>query len=406
MHSTALATLSAVHVNWPLAAAPQRTPQMRGTQVTGFISCSRIFHLSSVSDAPFMPSSCRAPPSFCSLLLPAARTAGEGVRVSETRASSAATARCSRRDARRAHHRTCLSDCVLRAARARGAQAAAARPQAGECCALLLRHCRSPATAGGTTVDTAQRPPGGLPWLACWRTRKRNARGGTSGLACVSARPAQTDRAQRRSSGAVHFPCGPHPCQLHRFFLDLGAAASSSSPKRGALRLWERAAPSTSGGGSMLLAGGGAMLGREAAEGGAAAPKVGGYTDACRQRGESQRAPPHALSTRCTRLWGGHAAEWQEGLPASVPSHARHHRRRGGGLLALARQLGAQLLIRWERQVSGDEERGAMSKHLQDAPLVAAPPPCAARTRPGTPPGSPSAAPARRALPWPGRCGG
>jgi hypothetical protein len=44
----------------PDAAAPQRTPQIRGIQVTGFISCSRIFQMLEVPLAPFMPSSCRA----------------------------------------------------------------------------------------------------------------------------------------------------------------------------------------------------------------------------------------------------------------------------------------------------------------------------------------------------------
>ena len=60
MHSSDFATFSAVQVNSPLAAAPHSTPQMRGTHVTGFVSCSRIAHLLSVSAAPFMPSSCRA----------------------------------------------------------------------------------------------------------------------------------------------------------------------------------------------------------------------------------------------------------------------------------------------------------------------------------------------------------
>ncbi len=50
-------------VQWKLpdAAAPQRTPQIRGIQVTGFISCSRIFQMELVPLAPFMPSSWRAP---------------------------------------------------------------------------------------------------------------------------------------------------------------------------------------------------------------------------------------------------------------------------------------------------------------------------------------------------------
>ena len=41
----------------PLAAAPQRTPQIRGIQVTGFISCKRSFQMLEVPLAPFMPSS-------------------------------------------------------------------------------------------------------------------------------------------------------------------------------------------------------------------------------------------------------------------------------------------------------------------------------------------------------------
>jgi hypothetical protein len=43
------------HWKWPEAAAPHRTPQIRGIQVTGFISCSRIFQMLEVVLAPFMP---------------------------------------------------------------------------------------------------------------------------------------------------------------------------------------------------------------------------------------------------------------------------------------------------------------------------------------------------------------
>eukprot|EP00962_Isochrysis_galbana_P004572 scaffold1246_cov117-Isochrysis_galbana.AAC.4 len=52
---------------------------MSGTQVAGFMSCSRIFQfkkdLPSSADAPFRPSSCRTPPepSFTSALVSAAR---------------------------------------------------------------------------------------------------------------------------------------------------------------------------------------------------------------------------------------------------------------------------------------------------------------------------------------------
>jgi hypothetical protein len=45
----------------PEAAAPHSTPQIKGIQVTGFISCNRIFQMLLVPLAPFMPSSCRAP---------------------------------------------------------------------------------------------------------------------------------------------------------------------------------------------------------------------------------------------------------------------------------------------------------------------------------------------------------
>ena len=56
------------HSAWklPLAAAPHATPQMSGTHVAGFVSCSRIFQLrkafSSPADAPLSPRSCRSPP--------------------------------------------------------------------------------------------------------------------------------------------------------------------------------------------------------------------------------------------------------------------------------------------------------------------------------------------------------
>ena len=38
MQSMDLPTFSGVQVKWPEAAAPHRTPQMRGTQVTGLVS--------------------------------------------------------------------------------------------------------------------------------------------------------------------------------------------------------------------------------------------------------------------------------------------------------------------------------------------------------------------------------
>lgn len=39
-------------VGSPEAAAPQVTPQIRGTHVTGFVSCKRIFQIFSVVEAP------------------------------------------------------------------------------------------------------------------------------------------------------------------------------------------------------------------------------------------------------------------------------------------------------------------------------------------------------------------
>lgn len=60
MQRSDLATFSVVHVNSPLAAAPQSTPQIRGTQVTGLVSWRRIAHLLSVSAAPLTPRSWRA----------------------------------------------------------------------------------------------------------------------------------------------------------------------------------------------------------------------------------------------------------------------------------------------------------------------------------------------------------
>ena len=65
MHRADLATHSGVHSKPPDAAAPHRTPQIRGTHVTGLVSWSRIFHSDSVvSAAPFMPSSWRAAPDW------------------------------------------------------------------------------------------------------------------------------------------------------------------------------------------------------------------------------------------------------------------------------------------------------------------------------------------------------
>ena len=65
MQRRAFATFSGVQVYIPLAAAPHATPQISGTHVTGFMSCSLTFHLSSFStDAPFIPKSCLMfPPS-------------------------------------------------------------------------------------------------------------------------------------------------------------------------------------------------------------------------------------------------------------------------------------------------------------------------------------------------------
>lgn len=62
MQATEAPTSGRVQWKFPEAAAPQITPQIRGIQVTGFISCSRIFQMLELPLAPFMPSSCRAPP--------------------------------------------------------------------------------------------------------------------------------------------------------------------------------------------------------------------------------------------------------------------------------------------------------------------------------------------------------
>jgi len=40
------------------ATGREDAPQMSGTQVTGFVNCSLIFHLFVSAPAPFMPSSC------------------------------------------------------------------------------------------------------------------------------------------------------------------------------------------------------------------------------------------------------------------------------------------------------------------------------------------------------------
>ena len=59
MQSADLATSSGVQWKLPDAAAPQSTPQIRGTQVTGFVSCRRIFQSESTSSAaPLTPRSC------------------------------------------------------------------------------------------------------------------------------------------------------------------------------------------------------------------------------------------------------------------------------------------------------------------------------------------------------------
>ena len=62
MQAKEAATSGRVQWKRPEAAAPQSTPQIRGIQVTGFISWSRIFQMVEVPLAPFMPSSWRAPP--------------------------------------------------------------------------------------------------------------------------------------------------------------------------------------------------------------------------------------------------------------------------------------------------------------------------------------------------------
>lgn len=47
-----VATMETKYEWAPEAAAPQRTPQMRGIHVTGLVSCRRIFRISSVVEAP------------------------------------------------------------------------------------------------------------------------------------------------------------------------------------------------------------------------------------------------------------------------------------------------------------------------------------------------------------------
>ena len=66
----------------PEAAAPHSTPQIKGIQVTGFISCSRIFQMELVPLAPFMPSSWRAPPPAATVGLGLSLT-GRGLGVVE-----------------------------------------------------------------------------------------------------------------------------------------------------------------------------------------------------------------------------------------------------------------------------------------------------------------------------------
>jgi len=74
-------TSEAVQWKLPEAAAPQITPQIKGIQVTGFISCNRIFQMLLVPAASFMPSSWRAaePPLASDLgLLVKADRSGRG----------------------------------------------------------------------------------------------------------------------------------------------------------------------------------------------------------------------------------------------------------------------------------------------------------------------------------------
>jgi hypothetical protein len=89
MQSADMPTSRTVHSKLPDAAAPQRTPQMRGIQVTGFMSCRRIFQMLVSAEAPFMPSSCALPltprktscflPAFCACAATeSARRAGAG----------------------------------------------------------------------------------------------------------------------------------------------------------------------------------------------------------------------------------------------------------------------------------------------------------------------------------------
>jgi len=57
MQAIEAATWPGLQWKFPDAAAPQITPQIRGIQVTGFISCSLIRQMLLEPAAPFIPSS-------------------------------------------------------------------------------------------------------------------------------------------------------------------------------------------------------------------------------------------------------------------------------------------------------------------------------------------------------------
>ena len=187
MHSAARPTSRGVHSKWPEAAAPQSTPQMSGIQVTGFISCSRIFQMLVSAEAPFMPSSCALPstPRNTCWRLPSSPPLPSGFWVDgkERTAQRARGLSCSARITRRypLTRRYCDAN-TMRAATAM-AWPVGARPV----------QCTSKAwPAGRFGSCSAQLPPSPPAWLPGPQRRRRGLR---------------ADRHLQSGAGAGIVPC-------------------------------------------------------------------------------------------------------------------------------------------------------------------------------------------------------
>lgn len=96
-----LAKLAAAAAAVPVApcSLAARSPQISGIHVTGLVSCTRIFQMSVSSDAPFIPSICRAEAlpdaaAFCLSSVACSLTARSAVRPAGNAADVARTPRC------------------------------------------------------------------------------------------------------------------------------------------------------------------------------------------------------------------------------------------------------------------------------------------------------------------------